>query len=54
MPVPNPANDAKLIISKPGLKTTKAPINPKKTAIHLLLPTYSFNIIDERRVDIMG
>ena len=54
MPVPKPANDAKFIILKPGLKTIKAPINPKKTAAHLLIPTFSFNIVDERSVDIMG
>ena len=28
----------------PGLKTIKTPIKPKKIAIHLLIPTFSFNI----------
>ena len=39
--MPNAAILAKLISTKPGLKTIKDPINQTITAIHLLIPTFS-------------
>ena len=54
MPVPNAARLAKLISTKPGLITTKEPINPIITAVHLLIPTFSPNNIGENAVTIKG
>ena len=34
--------------------TTKEPINPKITAVHLLKPTFSFKNIGEKAVTIKG
>ena len=54
IPVPNAAKLAKLISKKPGRITTKDPINPITTAVHLLKPTFSPNIIGENAVTING
>ena len=43
-----------LISLKPGLITNKTPIKPTMTAIHLLGPTFSFNIKKESIVAIIG
>ena len=43
---------AKLISTKPGLITTKEPINPTITADHLLYPTFSPKKIGEKAVTI--
>ena len=45
---------AKLISTKPGLITTKEPINPTITADHLLKPTFSPKKIGEKVVTIKG
>ena len=39
---------------KPGRITITAPRKPKPTAIHLLIPTFSFNKKAERNVTIIG
>ena len=54
MPVPRAAKLAKLISTKPGLITTKDPINPIITADHLLKPTFSPKKIGEKAVTISG
>jgi len=45
---------AKLNSKKPGLITTKLPINPIKTAVHLLIPTFSPKKIGDNAVVIKG
>ena len=52
--MPSAAKLAKLISTKPGLITTKEPINPMITAAHLLKPTVSFKNIGEKAVTING
>ena len=54
MPVPRAAKLAKLISTKPGLITTKDPINPIITAHHRLKPTFSPKKIGEKAVTISG
>ena len=54
MPVPRAAKLAKFISTKPGLITTKDPINPIITADHLLNPTFSPKNIGENDVTISG
>ena len=46
--------DIAFISLNPGRTTNKTPIKPITTADHLLTPTFSFNIITERRVTIIG
>ena len=41
---------AKLNSIKPGLITTKLPIKPTITAVHLLMPTFSLNKIGDNAV----
>ena len=53
-PVPKAAMLARLISTKPGLKTINDPINPVITAAHLLNPTFSPNNIGDKMVTIKG
>ena len=48
--MPKAAIVAKLNSIKPGLITTKLPINPTITAVHLLIPTFSPNKIGDSAV----
>ena len=52
--MPKAAIVAKLNSIKPGLITTKLPINPTITAVHLLEPTYSPKKIGDKAVVIKG
>ena len=54
MPVPKAAKLAKFNSTKPGLITTKEPIKPTTTAVHLLKPTFSPSITGENAVTIKG
>ena len=54
MPVPKAEILARLISTKPGLKTIKDPINPTITATHLLIPTFSPKKIGDKIVTING
>ena len=53
-PVPKAAKLAKFNSTKPGLITTKVPIKPTITAVHLLTPTLSPNITGDKAVTING
>ena len=52
--MPKAATVAKLNSKKPGLITTKLPINPTITAVHLFMPTYSPNKIGDSAVVTRG
>jgi len=54
MPVPRAAKLARLISTKPGLITTREPIKPIITAVHLLTPTFSPRKKGEKAVTIKG
>ena len=54
MPVPKPANDAKLIVLNPGLRIITTPTKPTTTAIHRRRPTFSFKIIADNNVTKIG
>ena len=52
--MPKAATVAKLNSIKPGLITTKLPINPTITAVHLFIPTFSPNKIGDNAVVTRG
>ena len=53
-PVPKAEKLAKLSSTKPGRITTKDPIKPIITAVHLLRPTFSPSNIGEKAVTMRG